>query len=364
MADINPLEIRSKCTRFLSGHYSRTQRQWLEQMAASPLAGDRLDVYSEGPAIQALEQEVAELLGKEAAVFMHKGVIAQQIALRVWADRTHHNTIALHPQSHIDLDEANAYERLTRLAGVRVGKDHRPFTAADLENLHEPLGAVTVELPLRRAGYKLVSWEELNAIAEWTRRQNVPLHFDGARLWESAPFYGRTYAEIAALADSVYVSFYKGLGGLGGCILAGPADFINEAKVWRTRFGGNLFTIFPYIISATEGLHAQLPKFAGFHARAGEIAKALGSLPGVVAVPDPPHTNGFQVYLPAEQAALQKAHLELAAREGTWLFGGFEETAVPGVTMAEIVVGDATIDWTTAEIVAAVGKLIELGNKA
>ena len=362
MTDINPQELRSKCTRFLSGHLPRNQRQWLERMAASPLADARLDIYNEGPAIQALEEEVARLLGKEAAIFMPKGVIAQQIALRVWADRAGCSKVALHPKCHIELDEGNAYQRLAGLVGIRVGKDHQPFTATDLEAVHEPLAAVTVELPLRRAGYKLPTWEELSAIANWTRARKVPLHFDGARLWESAPFYQRSYAEIAALADSVYVSFYKGLGGLGGCVLAGPTGFINETKAWRTRFGGNLYTAFPLIISATEGLHHQLPKMAGFYQKAQAIAAALSELPGVVCAPNPPHTNGFQIFLPGEKKALMDTSYALAEKEGLWLFGGLDETGVPGLSMGEIVAGEATEPWSISEIVEAIARMLDLSK--
>lgn len=353
------LELRASCQHFLSGHLPRTQRAWLTDLAASPLADLRLDIYNEGPAIALLEQEVATLLGKEAAIFVHKGVVAQQMALRVWADRSGKHTVALHPKSHIDLDERRAYERLHPLVGLRVGTDHRPFTLQDLQALHEPCGAIVVELPLRRAGYKLVPWEELVAISAWAREQGIPLHFDGARLWECAPFYGRSYAEIAALADSVYVSFYKGLGGLAGCILAGPQDFIEETRAWHIRLGGSLYTVFPYILAAYEGLHHHLPKMEGYVARAHEVSAALARLPGVMPVPNPPHTNAFQIYLPAPREKLQKAAEKLAKTEHIWLFSSFIETPLPALTMSEITIGEAAEQWTTEEIVIALQQLLE-----
>ncbi len=364
LAELNPVEVRKKCNKFLSGHYPKPQREWLEQLAASPLTEEGRDAYSNGPNIEALEKEVAGLLGKEAGLWVPKGITAQQMALLVYADRARCRNIVLHPKSHIELDESDAYEKLSGLKGIRVGKDHRPFTAADLEKVTEPLAAVTVELPLRRAGYKLPTWEELTAIAEWCRSRKVPLHFDGARLWEAAPFYNRSLVEIAALADSVYVSFYKGLGGLTGCILAGPADFINENKVWRHRFGGDLFTAFPYIISAIEGLHHHLPKMSGYYVQAVGIAAALAELPGVIINPEPPHCNAFQVLLPCSVAALQKANLEFADREEKWLFGYLDETGVPGFSMGELVVGEATADWSTGEIIDAFKKLLELSRES
>ncbi len=356
-------ELRLSCKRFLSGHLPRSQRDWLESLALSPLADLPLDLYGEGPAIQKLEHEVAELLGKEAAVFLHKGVVAQQIALRVWTDRTARPTVALHPQSHIDADEQNAYERLHNLAGVRLGKPWSPFTVADLEAAGEPLGAIVVELPLRQAGFKLPTWDELAAISNWAHARHVPLHFDGARLWESAPYYGRSYAETSALADSVYVSFYKGLGGLAGCILAGSSDFIAECRPWQTRMGGNIFILSPYVIAAYEGLHRYLPEMDGYHARAREIAAALDADLPVQIAPNPPHTNAFQLLLPAARAGLERAVNIIAEQDHEWVSGYFEDTQVPGFTMTEISVGEATKAWTTAEIVAAFRKLLALAAR-
>ncbi|HTK09672.1 MAG TPA: beta-eliminating lyase-related protein [Ktedonobacteraceae bacterium] len=351
-------DLRATCKYFLSGHLPRTQREWLEYLAASPMADLSSDRYGDGPAIALLEQEVATLLGKEAAIFVHKGVIAQLMALRVWTERAGKRTVALHPKSHIDLDERKGYEQVLQLRGLRTGKDHSPFTLQELKDLHEPCGAIVVELPLRRAGFKLPSWEELVAISTWAREQSVPLHFDGARLWESAPFYGRSYAEIAALADSIYVSFYKGLGGLAGCVLAGSRDFIEEARIWGDRLSGSLYTAFPYVVAAYEGLHRHVPKMAGYVARAQELGGALRELPGVMIVPDPPQTNSFQIHLPATRQALQKGVEYLAETEGVWLFNGLVETTFPALTMAEIAIGEAAEQWSIEEAVAWVKTLL------
>lgn len=351
-------EIRDLCPRALSGHRRQTIRETLERLGQSPLADLARDTYGEGEAMQTLERDVAALLGKPAAIFVPKGVIAQQAALRIWTDRSGLRTVGLHPKSHIDLDERSAYERLHGLAAVRLGPDHQPFRVADLEAAAEEFGAVTVELPLRRAGFKLPDWDDLVAIADWCRGHGVPLHFDGARLWEAQPHYGRPLAEIAGLADSVYVSFYKGLGGLGGSILAGPADFIATARVWQGRHGGNLWTAFPFIISAAEGLKHYLPRMAAYRERARGLAVALAGLSGVEAVPALPHTNAFQLYLPAPMKALDAAHLAQARDSRVWLFGRLAETMLPGLTMAEVNIGDAAEDLTDAEIVDLVGRLV------
>jgi threonine aldolase len=351
-------EIQLGCTRFLSGHGLKTGRMWLESLLESPSAGAPQDFYGEGEVVADLEKQMAELLGKESAIFVIKGVIAQLAAMRIWTDKSACATVALHPKSHIDLDEESAYQRLHALQPIRLG-NYNPFTVKDLEAVKERIGLVVVELPLRMAGYKLPTWEELTAISVWCKEKQIPLHFDGARLWESAPYYGRSLAEIAALADSVYVSFYKGLGGMGGCALAGSKEFVEQAKFWGKRHGGSLFTVFPYVLSAKIGLEQQLPKMESFHVRAVELAAALAELPGVTVAPNPPHTNAFQMYLPGETRKLVRASLQIAEEQKIWLWGGFNETALPALFMAEVSVGSATAALSNQEVVNLIAELIE-----
>lgn len=352
-------DVRDGCRRALSGHRRRSVRETLAALAASPHAGAAPDSYGEGASIRALECDVAALLGKPDAVFIVKGVIAQQAALRSWTDHVGHRTVALHPKSHIAFDERDAYRRLHHLDGVSLGRDHAPFTAADLDTVAEPLGAVVVELPLRRAGFLLPAWDELVAIAAWCRARAVPLHLDGARLWEAQPYYNRPLAEIAALADSVYVSFYKGLGGLGGAVLAGPADLIATARIWHARHAGPLMTAWPFVIAARDGLAQQLPRMGDYYRRAVSLAAALGALPGVAVLPAPPQSNAFQLHLPAAAGALAAAHLVLAAETGTWLFGRLADGPLPDRATAEVSIGDAAEDIADDEAVRLVKRLLD-----
>ena len=355
-------QVRLRCDRALSGHRRRTVRQSLAALAESPLADLPPDSYGEGEAIAGLEREVAALLGKPTALFAVKGVIVQQAALRTWADRSGCRSIALHPKSHIDLDERSAYERLHGLAGVRLGADHRPFDADDLDKAVERLGAVTIELPLRRAGYRLPEWDGLVAMSAWCRSHQVPLHFDGARLWEAQPYYDRPLAEIAALADSVYVSCYKGLGGLGGALLAGPEDFVAEARVWHARHCGPLATAFPFVLGASDGLKRHLPRMANYLRRAQSLSTTLAGVPGITPTPAPPQCNAFRLCLPGQADMLRTAHLALAHESGVWLFGGFAETLLPDLAMTEVSIGDAAEDLGDDEVVHLVGRLIEMAR--
>lgn len=352
------IELRNACARWLNGHRPlRSMRESLEQLATVPEAALPLDVYGQGRVMQALEAEVATLLGKPAARFMHKGVAAQLAALKTWALRRDNPVVALHRQSHIAIDEQDAFEQLMGLTGLRLGYADTPLNVALIDACAPDgvlPGVVTVELPLRQAGYRLPEWSELRAISAWCRERGVPLHFDGARLWEAAAHYDRPLHEIAALADSVYVSFYKGLGGLAGCVLAGSEAFIQATAPWQTRMAGNLFTAYPYVLSALQGLRTQLRHMPAYRQRAAALAPQLAAQAGWCVSPRQPQVNAFQLHLPADPERLREAMLEVARRDGFWL--GARAVAshlVAGGAMVEVVIGDAATGWTDEEAVTA-----------
>ncbi len=338
------------CTRFLTGHYRRRPRQVLEALAAATDLDLEADRYGTGDLIARFEAEVAGLLGKEAAVFMPSGTMCQQIALRLHADRRGVRNVAMHPRNHLDRHEHHAYARLHGLHGLPVGDPDRLLTLDDLGAVAEPLGALLLELPQREIGGQLPAWDELEAITGWARERGIPLHLDGARLWESGPFYGREYSRIAALFDTVYVSFYKGLGGIAGAALAGPGDLIAEARVWQRRHGGNLVSLYPYVLAARQGLADRLSRMAVYHARAREIAAALASFPQIAIVPDPPHTNMMHLYLRGDRDRLLSAALDTARQTGVWLFDRLGASPLPGYHKFELTVGDATLDLSVEEI--------------
>ena len=161
----------------------------------------------------------------------------------------------------------------------------------------------------------LPTWEELQAQTAWARERGAAVHMDGARLWESAPYYGRSYAEISALFDSVYVSFYKGIGAMAGSALAGSAEFIAEARVWQVRHGGRIIHLFPYVLSARTKLRQRLDRFPHYHERAVAIAAVLRAVPGIVVKPDPPQTHMMHVYLHGDPERLTAAALDMAREE-------------------------------------------------
>lgn len=357
-------ELRAACTRVLSLHRPLGPRAWFERLAASPYASLDIDQYGQGEAVQLLERRVAALLGKPAAVFVPKGTVAQMAALRVHTDRRAAQTVALHPLSHIELDEDGALERLHRLTAVRVGAANAPFTRADLELLHERLGALVIELPLRRAAFQLPEWSALVDLHAWAAERGVPLHLDGARLWSSAPGYGRAPADIAALGDSVYVSLYKDVGGLGGCILAGQEDFIAEVRPWLARHGSLMYRSFPLVVSALDGLDRHLPRVTSYVSRARALAAQLAVVDGVRIRPGVPHTSGFQVLLGGDPDRLRKAGDDLAKEKSVWLFSEVRPTDVPGFSMVEVQVGDSAEDFTDVEVAGLFREIVRRAGAA
>ncbi|WP_346837924.1 beta-eliminating lyase-related protein [Microbulbifer sp. SAOS-129_SWC] len=301
------------CSHSSVRHPSPGLKATLQQLADATGEGEQSDVYGSGALIEDFEREVAALLGKEAAVFMPSGTQAQPIALRLWADRARTPYVALPHTSHLQLHEHNAFQVLYGLKGVTLGAAAEVPTLTDLQQAaRDPLAAALLELPMREIGGQLPAWEDLLAQSQWAREQGIKLHLDGARLWQCPPHYNRSLAEIAALFDSVYVSFYKDLGGIAGALLAGDADFIRSAKVWQRRAGGNLFALSPYVIAAREGLATYLPNMANYREDAQWFAAQLNALAGVQTWPLQPQTSMFRLRVDADPT-------EFLPRATAWL---------------------------------------------
>ena len=317
--------------------------------ACEELGIDEWDTYGEGGAVARVEAQVAELLGKPAAVFFPSGVMGQQAALRVWCERTGSRRVAIPDRSHLLVHEDDGPRLLHdfRFEHLTVGR--RTARAGDLRGLPAGLGAALVELPLRDAGCRLPSWDELVALSEAARELDVPLHVDGARIWESQPYYDRSLAEIAELADSVYVSFYKGLGGPAGAAVAGPEDFADELRLWRRRMGGTLFRLTPYAVAALVGLRDLLPRMGEYAAWARSFAALLVEA-GLTVDPDPPHTNTFLVHAPGSADAINERLLAFLERERVVPTGPFWDAAVPGFATTEVAVQAASLDFDPVEV--------------
>ncbi|MEU1468724.1 beta-eliminating lyase-related protein [Streptomyces sp. NPDC005761] len=323
------------------------------------------DLYGNG-IVADLEQRIAGLLGTEAAAFFPTGTMAQQVALRCWAGRTGNPTVALHPLAHPEVHERGALSAVSGLRTVYPTTEPRLPTADEVRDFAEPFGTLMLELPLRDAGFVLPTWEELEAVVAAARERDAVVHFDGARLWECVSRFGRELPEIAALADSVYVSFYKTLGGISGAALAGSASLVEEARTWRHRYGGQLFQQFPAALAALIGLDRELPKLPSYVAQAKVVAAALAegfaeAGAGWFRVhPEPPHTHQFQVWLPYPADVLEEVSVRQAEETGVALFRLWHPAAAgpPGVSFTEVTVSEAGLEWTAADVRTALGEFL------
>jgi threonine aldolase len=288
--------------------------------------------------------------------------MAQQSVLRVWSDRQASRRIAIPALSHLLHHEQdgprllNGFEWALLATGVSDG-GVLP-TVEHLAAIPGVLGAALLELPLRDGGYLLPSWEELEAFSVACSDRGVPLHLDGARIWESAPHLGHSPAQIASLADTVYVSFYKGLGGLAGAVVAGPEEVIAEVRLWRSRHGGTLWTMLPYAVSARRGLRDELPRMAEYHQRALEMAELLAAK-GIRTFPERPHCNAFRIFVEAPGEVVAERVVAVMEREHlavTPPWGDSED--VPGWSWSEFTVGPATMEWSVAEAVEVLVRVL------
>jgi threonine aldolase len=301
------------------------------------------DTYGEGGVVGELERYVAELLGKPAAVFLPSGTMAQAATLRVHADHRGRRTVVWHPYCHIARHEGEAYARVHHLIGRAVGEFESVLSLGDLTGVAEPVAAAVWELPQRDLGGQMPSWDDLTTQIAWAHERGAAAHLDGARLWEAAAGYEREPAAIAALFDSVYVSFYKGIGALAGCCVAGPSPVVDEVREWRGRLGGTLFGMWPAAASALRLLPRALSEMPARMEHARAIADAVADLPGVRVVPDPPQTPMMHFLLSVGAERYQENAKRITTETGLWVTPRASATGDPAVVRTELTVGSATL---------------------
>lgn len=344
---------RARCTSFVNGDGLVTPRELLATIGEDVEA----DVYGEGGVVEELEAHLVELLGHEAAVYLPSGTMAQAAVLRVHADARASRTVLWHPACHLASHELGAHERLHHLVGRAVGESHRVVTRADLEQVAEPVAAVLWELPQRDLGGQQPGWDDLVDQVAYARSRGAAAHLDGARLWEASAGYGRPPGEIAALFDTAYVSFYKGVGALAGCAVVGSADVVAQVREWRRRLGGTLYGLWPGAASALHQLPGRLAAIPERLEHAREVAAALTIVDGVTVVPEVPQTPMMHLLfrVPAERFVANARRL--ADDEGVWTWAEPMPTADPDTVRTELSVGDATLALEPGRVASLLAQL-------
>mgnify|MGYP002788857372 CR=1 FL=1 len=309
-------------------------------MAAAEVGDDVLDG---DPTTQRLEAQTAAVLGCEAALFFPSGTMANQAAIWCWT--TPGTEVYVDAESHIvhwELAGAAA------LAGVQIrpitGLGQRPFRAAALaaglrdNPFHPRATLVAVENTHNGSGGTVYDVAELEAIAAIARDLRLPVHVDGARLWNAAVALGVTPAELVAAADSVMVSFSKGLGAPVGACLAGSAAFIARAREARKRFGGGMRQSGVLAAAALVGLDGFEARLARDHAHAAQLARAVADIAGLGVVA--PETNIVMLDLP--DGVVSADVVAAAKREGV-LLSGWSRQRVRAVLHGDVAASDVAL---------------------
>lgn len=265
------------------------------------------DVYGEDPTVARLEAAGAEALGTEAALFVPSGTMGNQIALHLHARPG--SEVICDRRSHVVLHEMAAMAAISGLLphtlvtadGLLAAAEVEAATAPEIA-YRVPAGAILVENSHNMAGgtvYPRARLEELLAVA---RRRRLPVHLDGARLFNAAVALGTTAAALAAGFDSVMVALSKGLGAPVGSLLAGGRDLIHEARRVRKMLGGGMRQAGILAAAGLIALEEGPELLADDHANAALIARALAAIPGLEIDPGAVVTNIVMVRVTPEFA--------------------------------------------------------------
>lgn len=280
------------------------------------------DVLQDDPTTKRFEAAVAERLGKEAALFFPSGTMANQAAL--WVLGAPGTEVYVDAEAHIVHSEVAATAALCGMQVRPVKPVGLTMLASDLEAFVRTPSAdapeasvVCAENTHNGAGGVVYTLDQLKAIRAVADRLGLPMHLDGARLWNAAAATGTSLEAFAAVADTVMVSFSKGLGAPIGACLAGTKDAIKRARVARKRFGGGMRQSGVITAAAHHALDQHFARIADDHAAAKYLASVVDGVAGARVVQ--PDTNIVMIDLPAARASeVQARALALGVRIGVW----------------------------------------------
>ena len=256
---------------------------WLESDA-----GMDTDTYSLGGTVEELERRFAAALGKQAAIFMPTGTLANHLAIRALCGVNPRAVVQ--EQSHLYNDTGDSVTRLSGINLVPLAKDRAYFTLDEVEaavkgsdsgRVANPIGAVMIESPVRRQMGQVVPFEEMRVITDFCRSRGIGAHLDGARLYMMSAASGISLKEYCALFDTVYVSLYKYLGAPFGAVLAGDSRLIDGMFHTRRMFGGGLASAYFVAALALNGLDGFEERFQSALGKGKELFKMLNRLPSI-----------------------------------------------------------------------------------
>jgi threonine aldolase len=274
------------------------------------------DDYGLGGEVAGFEAYFAKLLGKERAVFMPTGTLANLIALRTLAHGR--SRVIVQDVSHVYNDTGDGCEVLGHLNLIPLAAGKATFTRDDVERVlartasgrvAAEVGAISIESPIRRLRGELFDYEEMTRISTLAREKGIGMHLDGARLFLASACTGIAPAEYASHFDTVYVSLWKYFNALNGAVLAGPARLIDGLFHVRRMFGGALWQAWPFAVVARHSAEGFLDRYRNALRVSETFASALRAPFRVERIPGGSHL----FYVKAAGVDLVRVRERLAA---------------------------------------------------
>jgi threonine aldolase len=227
------------------------------------------DNYSLTGCVEELEVKFAKLLGKEAAVFMPTGTLANHLAIRALAGTN--NRVIVQQESHVYNDTGDCTQVLSDLNLIPLGADKAAFSLEEVDGIIKKtasgrvaarVGVISIESPVRRKLGEVFGYEQMKQIANYAKENNIKMHLDGARIFLASPYTNVSVTEYASLFDTVYVSLYKYFNAASGAVLAGPKTLIAPMYHTRRMFGSGLHQAWPFAAVANHYADGYAERFA------------------------------------------------------------------------------------------------------
>lgn len=276
------------------------------------------DYYSRGGVVTELEERMAAILGKERAVFIPTGTLANHLAVRVQAGTD--RRVAVQYESHLYNDSGDCAEVLSNLNLVPMAHGGGTFSVQDVEELFDRtasgrvttgLGVIAIESPIRRRLGELFDYDEMKRVTQFARRHGIRTHLDGARLFMASGYTGVSPRKYASLFDTVYVSMWKYFNAPSGAILAGPAALLDDLYHPRRMFGSALPQAWPLAAMALHGIEGFEERFAAGVRASEELIVALNGTHGLRVERIPNGSNIFKLHVAGSDPGAYSARLAL-----------------------------------------------------
>jgi threonine aldolase len=291
-----------------SAQYAHVLARIVDEKGTAP------DSYILGGVVEDLEQQFARILGKERAVFMPTGTLANQLAIRALAGGS--SRAVVQADSHIYQDSGDCVPTLANITLMPLAPGRATFTAAELTQLLEQtrggrvasrVSVISIETPVRRGTGRIFDPAEMDKVVAVAGREGIKLHLDGARLFIQAAYARKKISEYTGPFDTVYVSLYKYFNAAAGAILAGPRSLLDEIYHVRRMYGGGLYQAWPYAAVALHYLQGFEDRFARAIAISEDWIRGMSNINGLSVERIESGTNLFRLRVTrGDPAAIQQ----------------------------------------------------------